>query len=175
MEDGRAIQQFGVMLQQQAVLNVRQANQLVQQPIADHRRRRRRQRRWWTRPWLTQERRLQFGQYSTILAELREGDTSSFKNYMRMTPEMFDELLQRLAPRLQKSDTNCRKALDPGLKLAVTLKHLAAGDSYPSLSYDFRVARSTISLFIPEFCEAIVQTYSEEVIPVPNHQKNGDQ
>ncbi|XP_053380248.1 putative nuclease HARBI1 [Mercenaria mercenaria] len=168
MENGRAIQQFGVMLQQQAILNVRHAIQLVQQPIAVHRRRRRRQRRWWTRPWLTQERRLQFGQYSTILAELREGDTSSFKNYMRMTPEMFDELLQRLTPRLQKSDTHWRKALDPGLKLAVTLRHLAAGDSYPSLSYDFRVARTTISLFIPEVCEAIVQSYSEEVIPIPN-------
>ncbi|XP_060561418.1 uncharacterized protein LOC132721174 [Ruditapes philippinarum] len=85
-----------------------------------------------------------------------------------MTLEMFDELLQRLAPRLQKSDTNWRKALDPGLKLAVTLRHLEAGDSYPSLSYDFRVARTTISLFIPEVCEAIVQTYSEEVIPIPN-------
>lgn len=167
MEDVRAIQQFGVMLQQQAILNVQQAIQLVQQPIADRRCRRRR-RRWWTRPWLTQERRLQFGQYITILAELREGDTSSFKNYMRMTPEMYDELLQRLAPRLQKSDTNWRKALDPGLKLAVTIRHLAAGDSYPSLSYDFRVARTTISLFIPEICEAIVQTYSEEVIPIPN-------
>jgi hypothetical protein len=121
-----------------------------------------------TRPWLTQERRLQFGQYSTILAELREGDTRSFMHYMRMILEMFDELLQRFAPRLQKSDTNWRKALDPGLKLAVTLRHLAAGDSYLSLFYDFRVARTTISLFIPEVCEAIVQTYSEEVIPIPN-------
>ena len=174
MEDGRAIQQFGVMLQQQVILNVRQAIQLVQQPIADHRRRRR-QRRWWTRPWLTEERRLQFGQYSTILAELREGDTSSFKNYMRMTPEMFDELLQRLAPRLQKPDTNWRKALDPGLKLAVTLRHLAAGDSYPSLSYDFRVARSTISLFIPEVCEAIEQHTAKRSSLSPIHQKNGDQ
>jgi hypothetical protein len=30
------------------------------------------------------------------------------------------------------------------------------------------VARTTISIFIPEVCEAIVQTYSEEVIPIPN-------
>jgi DNA-binding GntR family transcriptional regulator len=100
MDDVGAIQQLGVMLQQQAILNVWQAIQLVQQPIADHRRRRRRRRRWLTRPWLTQERRLQFRQYSTILAELREGDTRSFMNYMRMTLEMLDELLQRLAPRL---------------------------------------------------------------------------
>jgi hypothetical protein len=85
-----------------------------------------------------------------------------------MTPEMFDELLQRLASKLQKSDTNWRKALDPELKLAVTLRHIESGDKYASLSYDFRVARTTKSLFIPDVCEVIVKTFSEEVIPIPN-------
>jgi hypothetical protein len=82
---------------------------------------------------------------------------------MRMAPEMFDEIQQRLAPILQKSDTICRKALDPGLKLAVTLRHLAEGDSYPSLSYDFRMARTTISSLRGHSTK-----FSEEVIPIPN-------
>ena len=118
MEDGRAIQQFGVMLQQQAILTVRQAIQLVQQPIADHRRRRRRQKRWWTRPWLTQERRLQFGQYSTILAELREGDTSSFKNYMRMTPEMC-VCVCKLTPCAQTSEARHQLQKSPRSRIEI--------------------------------------------------------
>ena len=85
-----------------------------------------------------------------------------------MTPEMFDELLQRLTPRLLKLITNWRKTLDPGLKLAVILRDLASGDSYPSLSYDFRVAKSMICLFVPEVCQAVIQEFSEEAIPIQN-------
>ena len=69
---------------------------------------------------------------------------------------MFDELVARVSPRITRQDTNWRKALEPGLKVAVTLRHLATGDRYPSLSYSFRVSRHTIAKFIPEVCRAIV-------------------
>ncbi|KAH3875581.1 hypothetical protein DPMN_038850 [Dreissena polymorpha] len=52
-----------------------------------------------------------------------------------MPTEMFDELLNRVGSRCQKTDTHCRKALDQGLKLTITLRHLASGDKYPSLLY----------------------------------------
>jgi len=51
-------------------------------------------------------------------------DQASFFNFLRMPPEMFDELLARIAPRIQKQDTRYRKALEPGLKLAVTIKQM---------------------------------------------------
>ena len=35
--------------------------------------------------------------------------------------------------------------VSPGMKLVVTLRHLASGDSYPTLQYTFRVAWSTIN------------------------------
>jgi len=35
----------------------------------------------------------------------------SFFNYLRMEPAMFDELVQRVGPRIEKQDTNMRKAL----------------------------------------------------------------
>ena len=100
-------------------------------------RQRRRAKRFWVRPWLSADRRLQFGHYDQLLRELRMEDNSSFFNYMRMEPLMFDEILNRVSPRIQKSDTNFRKALEPGLKLAITIRHLASGDKYPSLQYDF--------------------------------------
>ncbi|XP_046561640.1 uncharacterized protein LOC124270646 [Haliotis rubra] len=45
-------------------------------------------------------------------------DTSSFFNYLLMPSDMFDELFNSLSLRLTKKDTNFRKALHPGLKLA---------------------------------------------------------
>ena len=58
----------------------------------------RRHPRWWVRPWLSDERRLQCGQYNTLMKELREEDEDSFKNYLRITPAMFDTILQRISP-----------------------------------------------------------------------------
>ena len=57
--------------------------------------------------------------------------------------------------------------LEPGLKLAITLRQLAAGDKYPTLQFGFRVARNKISTFIPELCQAIVEEYKDEVITCP--------
>ena len=80
-------------------------------------RQRGRAKRFWVRPWLSADRRLQFGHCDQLLGELRMEDNSSFFNYMRMEPLMFDEILNRVSPRALKSDTHFRKALEPGLKL----------------------------------------------------------
>ena len=119
----------------------------------------------WVRPWL--ERRIELGQYTRLMEELRVEDVRAFKNFLRMDPDMFQEILQRLVPRLTKIDTFCRKALSPGLKLAFTLRYLASGDNYHSLMYSFRVPHNTISKVIPEVCEAIIAEFAEEVIECP--------
>ena len=61
----------------------------------------------------------------------------------------------------------CIRDRPPCLKLAITVRFLASGDKYPSLMYSFRVARNTISVVIPEVCQAIVQEYKAEVITCP--------
>ena len=152
---------------QEAELDVEAAILLVR------RRRRKRQRRpkaLWVRPWLQAERRLLYGHHDRLMTELRRGYQQSFFNFLRMPAEMFDELINRVGPRIQRMDTHSRKALQLGLKLAVTLrhfKHLAAGDKYPTLQYDFRVARNTICNFIPVVCQAIVDALKDEVISCP--------
>ena len=83
---------------------------------------------------------------------------------------MFDELLNRVGPRIRRVDTCLRKALEPGLKLAITIRHLASGEKYPTLQYDFRVARNTISVFVPEVCQAIVDEYKHEARSCPTTQ-----
>jgi len=64
------------------------------------------------------------------MAELRMEDQQSFFNFLKMPPHMFDELLKRVGLRCHKMDTHYRKALEPGLKLAITIRQLASGDKY---------------------------------------------
>ena len=98
----------------------------------------------WVRPWI--QRRQMFGHYTTLMAELERESRGDFIGFMRMEPAMFHELLMRLTPRLTKVETNRRKALEPGLKLAVTLRYFATGSSYRELAYAFRVPHLTPSL-----------------------------
>ena len=112
-------------------------------------------------------RRRQFGLYDHLLVELRNEDQASFKNFLRMPPEMFDELLTRVDPRITKQSTNYREGLDPDLKLALTLRHLAPGTKYHAMSYGWREPHNTISLLIPKVCQAIIEEYKDEMMECP--------
>ena len=81
---------------------------------------------------------------------------------------MFDEVLERIRHRIVKQDTRYRDSLEPGLKLAVTLRYLATGNSYVYLAYNFRVANNSISIFVPEVCQAILDEFVDELVPSPN-------
>jgi len=58
--------------------------------------------------------------------------------------------------------------LEPGLKLVITVRFLATGNSYRSLAFSFRVAFNTISLFVPEVCEVIFEEYRQELFVLPS-------
>ena len=88
------------------------------------------------------------------MVKLRNYDVQLFTYYLRMPLDMFQFLLNWLTPRLQKKDTKFRRPLEPGLKLAVVLRHLAAGDNYPSLQYNFPDTHS------PAFCQMSVRLSS---------------
>jgi hypothetical protein len=94
--------------------------------------RRRARRRFWVKPWLL--RRPQYGHYETLLAELLVEDHPGFQNHQRVSPELFQELLNRVGPRIERQTTFWRKPLEPGLRLAITLRYLATGNT---CSYNF--------------------------------------
>ena len=87
--------------------------------------------------------------------------------FVRIDPHMFQELLHVVGPRITKTTTWFRQSIDPGLRLAITLRYLATGDSYRMLMYGFRVARNTICGIVRDVCEAIVSAYAEDVIHTP--------
>ena len=119
----------------------------------------------WARSWLL--RRPHYGQYEKLLSELLKEDGAGFRNFLRITPDLFQELVERVGPRIEKQNTFMRNALEPGLKIAITLRYLASGDSYKSLQYGFRVAHNTICIFVPEVCQAILDEFETEVAPLP--------
>ncbi|XP_060561053.1 uncharacterized protein LOC132720846 [Ruditapes philippinarum] len=133
----------------------------------ENRRRRRRLQRWLSKAWLGPERHRMFGLYDQLMMELRREDQRSFTNFMRMPPEMFDEILERVGPRITKQYTTYRTPLDPGMKLAVTLRHLASGSKYSNMRFAWRIPHNTISVIVREVCRAIIDEYVDEVMPLP--------
>ena len=132
-------------------------------------RRRRRPRpptkRVWTREWLL--RRPMYGHNEQLLGELNREDPRSFKMYLRVPPEVFEEIVTRLTPLLQKKTTRMREPLSVALKVATTLRFMATGCSLTELHFNFRVSLSAISKFIPQVCQAIIKEYQEETIKLP--------
>ena len=61
-----------------------------------------------------------------------------------------------------------RKPIDPEIRLAITLRFLATGESYESLMYQFRVHSCTIAKFILVVCSKIYETFKEQFLRLPN-------
>lgn len=74
-----------------------------------------------------------------------------------MTPETFDTLLDSLAPKIERVDINYRKVIPPKERLAVTLHYLAAGNSYSSLAYTFKISNQLTSSIILAVCLTLLK------------------
>ena len=91
----------------------------------------------------------------------------AYRNFIRMLPEFYQELDQRITVEFQRDMTLMRDPVSPGVKLPVALRHHATGDSYTTLQYAFRVASSTIDKFVPKVCDTIIRAYRDQVIRCP--------
>ena len=91
-----------------------------------------------------------------------------FKRYIRIAPEDFMGIQEVITPCIRKRETTFRMALEPGLKLAATLRHLAVGKSMREQHFTYRLGLTSLSRFIPEVCQAIVDTYADQYMPVPS-------
>ena len=67
----------------------------------------------------------------------------------------FDEILHIVKEDITKYSTQLREPIPAEVKLAITIRFLATGQSYQELSTCFRVHKSTIVKFVPEVCDAI--------------------
>ena len=77
-------------------------------------------------------------------------DPQEFKERLRVTPHQFDELLSRIEDKIRKKDTKLRPAISASRRLLLTLKYLASGSDFKSLSEAFRISTSQVGQIIPE-------------------------
>lgn len=111
-----------------------------------------RKRRWWRRQLFQSSNR----PAHDLLDTLRLEDGMGFRNFVRMSPVDFEELLQMVGARISKQNSTFRESVSPSVRLAATLRYLASGDSFTSLMYTFKVSKQIISVFVPVVCEAII-------------------
>jgi hypothetical protein len=86
---------------------------------------------------------------------------------MRMSPESFDYLLSKVGPAIRKKETRTRQAIEPAERLALTIRYLASGNSQQSMSFAYRMGRTTVSNIIQETCSAIWDAFSETYLRPP--------
>lgn len=109
-----------------------------------------RQRRWAVHP--INQLRSEYGHFHNLVAEMRQQDKDKFFNFTRMSPEMFDDLMNLVRPRITKYSSN---AIPAECRLLITVRFLATGDSLKSLHYNFRIGASTAQSIIKETCEVL--------------------
>ncbi|XP_046582183.1 protein ANTAGONIST OF LIKE HETEROCHROMATIN PROTEIN 1-like [Haliotis rubra] len=121
-------------------------------------------RRWWMHS-LNEQRSLE-GVCNRLMKEL-EMDNERFKNYFRLSKEQFYVLLCKIDHALTKETTRLRHPISSRERLAVTLRYLATGDSFVSLSYAYRIADCTIGAIVNDVCTAIWEALQPEAMKAP--------
>lgn len=84
---------------------------------------------------------------------IKELDDEDFRIYLRMSSDIFAELLEMVKPYITKTDTVMRKAVTAEERLLATLKYLASGREFRELK--FSTSSQLLSEIIPETCAAI--------------------
>nr|CAH7727771.1 unnamed protein product [Callosobruchus chinensis] len=86
-----------------------------------------------------------------------------------MNVDGFNRLLKLIEPHILKLDLG-REPMSPQTRLPITLRYLASGDSMMSLSYLFRVGKSTVSNIISETLDVIWNVLQPLVLVAPNRE-----
>lgn len=84
-----------------------------------------------------------------------------------MTKEGFDHFLSLVHSTIEKQDIKFRKAIKAETRLASTFRFLASGESQQSLSYSFRIGRTTVSHIMSETSAVIFQSLKEPYLKCP--------
>ena len=131
--------------------------------VASHNRKSKR-RCVWTHEWLRQRNTL--GSYTTLQNELRFSD-KLYHKYLSMPVPVFDMLLSRVTPLIEKQHTRLRESISAGARLEATLLFLLSGMNYSKLQMETRIHETSLSKIIPEVCDAIYSCFKGEYLKTP--------
>ena len=103
------------------------------------------------------------------ISSFQQGNTEQLRATLRMNVEVYTKLLHMVHPYIKKKHTNYRKPISAEVRLAVTLRYLALGDGFRSLSQQFRIGLSTARYIVRETCQALCYVLQEKYLCTPRN------
>ncbi|XP_071055952.1 uncharacterized protein [Onthophagus taurus] len=110
-----------------------------------------------------------FGEYHRLVKELEEYP-KKFHMYFRMSKEQFEFVHDIIKNKIQKKSTQFRDPISTQERLAVCLRFLATGNSFRSITFNYRLGFSTVRKIVAEVCDAIWETLGSTVFPTPTEE-----
>lgn len=86
---------------------------------------------------------------------------------LRMSQVTFEKLCEKLAPFVERRDTNYRKAISLRNRVAITLYRLADTASYRMVSNLFGVGKSTVCQLCWRYVAPLLKFYSRDLFTCP--------
>eukprot|EP00112_Aurelia_sp_Birch-Aquarium-sp1_P024660 Seg788.16 transcript_id=Seg788.16/GoldUCD/mRNA.D3Y31 product="Protein ALP1-like" protein_id=Seg788.16/GoldUCD/D3Y31 len=123
-----------------------------------------------TRNWI--KRRDELGHFNTIIQELRMEDMPAYKEMMRMEHAQVLETLSLIEKDITPQKIfGGNKIICPLARLTLALRFLATGETYRSLSFQFRISKAAVSYIVKEVCTAIIKNMAPLYLKTPKSQE----
>ena len=106
--------------------------------------------------------------FNGLVFIFQDDDVGEIKSTLRMEPHVYKTLLEELRPGITKQSTNFRDPISAEARLCLTLRFLALGDGFTSLTTQFRLADSTARLIVQDTCKAIVNILGPKHLVTPS-------
>ena len=114
-------------------------------------------------------RREEEGMFTNLVQELLVEDTRTYREMMRMSYESLKKILGFIEPHITpKASAVIGAQLIIPTERLLAIRFLVTGETYRSLSLQFRVSERAISYIIDEVTKAIVQYIGKDYIKIPS-------
>lgn len=108
------------------------------------------------------------GTFNILIEQHLTDNDTKFRQYIRLSPHLFYFVLAHVKDDLQRTNTNfVSNPITPEQKLFLGLRYLATGESFRSLSFQFRISFSYCSVIVREVVAAIRKQLLTIVVPQP--------
>ena len=112
--------------------------------------------------------RLEEGAHNILIDRHLMDDDTKFKEYFRVTPFLFGQILDDIQNDIEGTTTTwVRNPISARVKLCITLRYLATGESFQSLAFQFRVHRTTIGRIVGQCLSSIINRFMIKAMPTP--------
>lgn len=120
-----------------------------------------------TRSWI--KRRDEKRYFNNIVKELKIEDRFGFREMFRMDIVDFELILTKISDLISpKERLGGTKPVNADERLALTLRFLATGEAFKSLSFQFRISLNAVSYIVKGCCKAILERMVTKFIKVPS-------